>query len=362
MAGVFLSITIVLTGLLRGGGLQSGTGGQPAVAEVVSTVEPTATATAVPTTAPINSPSAGQDRDTLQLRGSGPIVPAATTAPPRPAALEQSAALVNAFFDAYNRQDVAGVLAVLDPIDYTDCAEPSTAKTVIHTREALQRWLLARFAKREQLGMQQFTMQEWRADLGRPVTTDATISRSGPNGTAGPTRLVITFNQAVDRIARLEFVCAHDPAAPTPIGPGRVVQRTETDLPSLQRALPFPLWQPSTLPLGISLTAVYQLDIPDDGLGVELHYEGTGSWLRIMQSMPAGPVMLTDNPKLHPRRVVINGQPGVYFDRGGPSNVPVADRMALRWVDHGRLVEIESNLPLEELLRVAQSLAPGPAR
>ena len=78
--------------------------------------------------------------------------------------------------------------------------------------------------------------------------------------------------------------------------------------------------------------------------------------------MPKTPIMLTDNPKLHPQRVVINGQPGVYFDRGGPANVPVAERMVLRWSDHGRLVEIESNLPLEELLRVAQSLAPEPAR
>lgn len=290
---------------------------------------------------------------TMPSPTNSPIATPGRSKPPAP----RSAPILRAFFEAYNRHDVAAVIALLDPIDYTDCSVKADRATHMQTREVLGAWLTERFRLNEFLSMKEFTLQEWREDLGRPMTADMTATRMNGDGTSKVARILFTFT-ATDRIAKVQFVCPTDPAQPTPLHPENVVTSIRTDLVSLQKALPWPLWQPDYLPPGIGLTAVYRLDSTLDELGAELRYEGAGTWVRITQSMPSGPVGFTQNPKLRRRTVDINGQTALYFDPGGPSHIPEQDRLTLRWVDDGRLVEMRGNVSFDELVDIARSLAP----
>ncbi len=119
MLGLLGGVMVLLIGLLGGGAarLPGGTGGQQLAADVLP--PPTLTATATPAPTSSGSPlqmhalPAGEDRNTLHLRQAGQIA--------------------RAFFDAYNRQDLAGVLAMLaSRATYQDCDPGDDASVPDH--------------------------------------------------------------------------------------------------------------------------------------------------------------------------------------------------------------------------------------
>ncbi len=70
--------------------------------------------------------------------------------------VERSRIVLQSFFDAYNRHDLNGVLAMLvDAPVYGDCDFTNRRMHVFETKDNLQIWLKARFAERDQFIVQE---------------------------------------------------------------------------------------------------------------------------------------------------------------------------------------------------------------
>jgi ketosteroid isomerase-like protein len=83
-------------------------------------------------------------------------------------------ALVHAFLDAYARQDVAGVLAVLtDDVVYADCGLPRGTVVSLSGKPAVETWIRARFAEGDRLVQPRTLLTSW---LSQPPDTPTTLA------------------------------------------------------------------------------------------------------------------------------------------------------------------------------------------
>jgi len=132
--------------------------------------------------------AASLDETTLHrftLAASSPRAPIAAPSHAR------SIAVVEAFVDAYNTQNLAGVLAtVADDIDYGDCNDALGYAQIMHGKGALTTWLQARFAEHDRFA---------GARIGTPVEV---------NGQPGVSLSVIRISDVLRVRRRLVAISA----------------------------------------------------------------------------------------------------------------------------------------------------------
>ncbi|HEX6510515.1 MAG TPA: hypothetical protein VF221_23035 [Chloroflexota bacterium] len=107
--------------------------------------------------------------------------------------------LVQALLDAYNNQDVARILELMDDpqltdqrLAYSDCVAPATHPFIVHDRASLSAWLDARFSVGDHLQR-----------IGPILATTASASvRLQRTGRSLPGRRPITMTVRVDRLGQ----------------------------------------------------------------------------------------------------------------------------------------------------------------
>ncbi len=149
------------------------------------------------------------------------------------------------------------------------------------------------------------------------------------------------------------------PAVPADQVPAHLkVRYAVTDLAALQRELTFTIWQPEYLPEGSTLASVHKMTSRVEGLGVQLKYilSGGGGFM-ITQSEPAQPIHVYVEQDRILQKVDINGLQGIVYDPGGPPDSST-QRAILQWTDGSRWFEMRGSIGIDEMARVARSLAP----
>jgi hypothetical protein len=150
------------------------------------------------------------------------------------------------------------------------------------------------------------------------------------------------------------------PAVPAHQIPAHLkVRYAVTDLAALQRELTFTIWQPEYLPKGSTLASVHKMTSGVEGLGVQLKYilSGGGGFM-ITQSEPAQPIHVYVEQDRILQKVDINGLQGIVYDPGGPPDSSTHQRAILQWTDGSRWFEMRGSIGIDEMARVARSLAP----
>ncbi len=155
------------------------------------------------------------------------------------------------------------------------------------------------------------------------------------------------------------FVTTSRVGAPTPAPIAHRVQYVETDIATLQEELDFAIREPAYLPDGFTLESVRKVISAIDGLGVELRYHGTGGTglVIVTQSMPDQPIHVFVEQDRILQEVDINGLRGIVYDPGGPPDMPEYSRAILQWTDGARWFEIRGSVGVDEMTRMACSLA-----
>lgn len=140
-------------------------------------------------------------------------------------------------------------------------------------------------------------------------------------------------------------------------GPGGVL----VSLEEAQARLPFPLQMPGVLPAGVELISV-ELNRPDDPFMVALHYS---SDIIVKQKKVSGPWDVRKIAAQFPdtmRITDVHGIPAMGqdpgFTRSNITDSEVPHPGAISWYTSDVGFSIYGDLPLEELRRIAESLAP----
>lgn len=101
-------------------------------------------------------PSSIESTEAKQTLTQSPPIHTTLTALPDGPSAERSRIVLQAFFHAYNRHDLDGVLAMLvDAPVYGDCDFTNRRMHVFETKDDLQVWLKARFAEDDQFIVQE---------------------------------------------------------------------------------------------------------------------------------------------------------------------------------------------------------------
>jgi len=140
--------------------------------------------------------------------------------------------------------------------------------------------------------------------------------------------------------------------------PASEVKYTTTFLSALQPELDFSILQPKELPQGTELVTTRKVESIVDGIAIELQYRlPNGSEIWITESNPPEPIHLYIEKDKIIEQVSIHGNRGVLYKIGAPSESLLATQI-LTWTDGERWFELRGTVGFDELIKVAQSIAP----
>lgn len=133
---------------------------------------------------------------------------------------------------------------------------------------------------------------------------------------------------------------------------------TSRALEQLQNELPFTVLQPAYLPSDTYLVATQRLDRQDE-VGIELQYQTSNHRMfSLTETKSSLPMHLYIEQRKILQQLNINGQLGVLYDPGAIPNTTVEQRAILTWTDGERWFELSGTIGFDELIKVAQSIAP----
>ncbi len=136
-----------------------------------------------------------------------------------------------------------------------------------------------------------------------------------------------------------------------PVGPpdGLGTAGVPVPLLELQEEMGFQIRFPGYVPEGSNLSRVVPFQRSNEAIGVQIDYTSVvdeSGVLSIRESKPRSGLTLA----LGGERVTIDGMLGVIIDPGGPRPM-----LFLQWVDGDIVMEVESTLSRDELIRIAES-------
>lgn len=156
---------------------------------------------------------------------TGALAPSSTAVVEAPAAEWESDGTLSQFFSAYNRGSVDDVLPLLEQTDYRVCSQPGVEAAHIVDRAALERWLVGRFAAREQFRPQSFQLNQPRGarTADQRMQTDAVVLRTIEAAPATQQLIAFVLSPDGQRIHGVEIGCRDVPADHAGIQPAQTV-------------------------------------------------------------------------------------------------------------------------------------------
>lgn len=146
--------------------------------------------------------SATQQAATPRPVPTSPITATLAALPPGPSA-ERTRIVLQAFADAYRRQDVAGILALFpDLFNYWDCDYARRENHFIRDKDTLAAWLRARFADHDRLEVTNIVIGGYGST--KPITGGIEVIRTSDalraRGRSRTVGIKVGLTEAGDRI------------------------------------------------------------------------------------------------------------------------------------------------------------------
>ena len=146
---------------------------------------------------------------------------------------------------------------------------------------------------------------------------------------------------------RIELNAA--PGIPTPAPLSSIQTDVAVALEEAQSHAPFQLMQPSYLPDGYTLTDIKVATSDVEGTIIKFVYRGQG-WIQLSQSKPSQQLIIRTSESHIIEVIDIDGAEAIFYDKGGVLS------QVLQWTDGNYWHELTGSVPLDEFVKIAQSL------